>query len=349
MKQQLTLLLTVLCMVACGHRDDSQREQTPLKVKTMVLSPATGGITSRYVGTIEPIRETPLSLQSVGRVVSVSAKNGQCVKKGQTLMAIDNTQAMNALQTAEASLKHAQDGYDRVSKVHSKGVVSDQKMVEIESQLAQARSLYEAAKQQLAECTLIAPCDGLVDGLNIEIGQTIIPGTKVCSLLDVTAFNVRFTVPEAEINGIEKNHHSMEGTVECGAIDTVLPIVITEKGVTANPLTHTYDVVAAVRGGADLLKTGMVGKVILEKSEILNPKSENPSSLIIPASCVLMKPEGPTVWVLSNGEAERRPITLDGYQANGVRIASGLQAGDTLIVEGYQKLYKGCKISCEDK
>ena len=340
MKRQLTLLLTVLCLVACGHRDDSQREQASLKVKTQVLSPATGGMTSRYVGTIEPIRETPLSLQSVGRVVSVSAKNGQRVKKGQTLMAIDNTQAMNALQTAEASLKHAQDGYDRVSKVHSKGVVSDQKMVEIESQLAQARSLYEAAKQQLAECTLIAPCDGLVDGLNIEIGQTIIPGTKVCSLLDVTAFNVRFTVPEAEINGIEKNHRSMEGTVECGAIDTVLPIVITEKGVTANPLTHTYDVVAAVRGGADLLKAGMVGKVILEKSP-------NPSSLIIPASCVLMKPEGPTVWVLSNGEAERRPITLDGYQANGVRVASGLQPGDTLIIEGYQKLYKGCKVICD--
>ena len=333
MKQQLTLLLTVLCLVACGHRDESQREQAPLKVKTMVLSPSEGGMTSRYVGTIEPIRETPLSLQSVGRVVSISAKNGQRVKKGQTLMAIDNTQAMNALQTAEASLKHAQDGYDRVSKVHSKGVVSDQKMVEIESQLAQAKSLYEAAKQQLAECTLTAPCDGLVDGLNIEIGQTIIPGTKICSLLDVTAFNVRFTVPEAEINGLESSRKKIEGTVECGAIDTVLPIVITEKGVTANRLTHTYDVVAAVRGGADLLKAGMVGKVVLEKSP----------------NRVLMKPEGPTVWVLSNGEAERRPITLDGYQADGVRVSSGLQAGDTLIVEGYQKLYKGCKISCEDK
>ena len=348
MKQQLTLLVTVLCMVACGHRDDSQREQTPLKVKTMVLSPATGGMTSRYVGTIEPVRETPLSLQSVGRVVSVSAKNGQRVKKGQPLMAIDNTQAMNALQTAEASLRHAQDGYDRVSKVHSKGVVSDQKMVEIESQLAQAKSLYEAAKQQLAECTLIAPCDGLVDGLDIEIGQTIIPGTKVCSLLDVTAFNVRFTVPESEINGIEKNHRSMEGTVECGAIDTVLPIVITEKGVTANPLTHTYDVVASVRGGVNLLKTGMVGKVVLTPSAVSHQPSAV-SSIIIPASCVLMKPEGPTVWVLSNGEAERRPISLDGYQANGVRVAFGLQAGDTLIIEGYQKLYKGCKISCEDE
>lgn len=329
-----------VCLASCGHRENSQREQAPLKVKTMVLASVPGGMTSRYVGAIEPLRETPLSLQSVGRVVSVSVRNGERVKKGQTLLAIDNTQAKNALQTAEASLRHAQDGYDRVSKVHAKGVVPDQKMVEVESQLAQARSLYQAAKQQLEECTLTAPCDGIVDGLKMEIGQTVIAGTRVCSLLDVSAFNVRFTVPEAEINGIETGGNTIEGTVECAAVDTILPIVISEKGVTANPVTHTYEVVASIRGGAELLKTGMVGKVILEKSP-------NPSSLIIPASCVLLTPEGPTVWVIAQGEALRRSITLAGYQADGIRVASGLQAGDTLIVEGYQKLYKGCKVICD--
>ena len=339
MKQQLTLLLTVLCLVACGHRDDSQREQAPLKVKTMVLSPATGGMTSRYVGTIEPIRETPLSLQSVGRVVSISAKNGQRVKKGQTLMAIDNTQAMNALQTAEASLKHAQDGYDRVSKVHSKGVVSDQKMVEIESQLAQAKSLYAAAKQQLAECTLKAPCDGIMDGLKAEKGQTLIPGAKVCSILDVSSFSVRFTVPEGEIKGLTGERIS--GLVECAAVDTVLPIEITEKSVTANPVTHTYDVVAKIKGGKEILMNGMVAKVMIHGG-----KHQSSEEIVVPAGCILLKPEGPTVWVVEQGEAVRREITTGGYLSSGVRVTSGLNPGDSLIVEGYQKLYKGCKVVC---
>ena len=346
MKREITILIMAVCLASCGHRENSQREQAPLKVKTMVLASVTGGMTSRYVGAIEPLRETPLSLQSVGRVVSVSVKNGERVKKGQTLLAIDNTQARNALQTAEASLRHAQDGYDRVSKVHAKGVVSDQKMVEVESQLAQARSLYQAAKQQLEECTLTAPCDGIVDGLKMEIGQTVIAGTRVCSLLDVSAFNVRFTVPEAEINGIETGGNTIEGTVECAAVDTILPIVISEKGVTANPVTHTYEVVASIRGGAELLKTGMVGKVEIERAD--RTENNRPSSeIIIPASCVLLTPEGPTVWVIAQGEALRRSITLAGYQADGIRVASGLQAGDTLIVEGYQKLYKGCKVICD--
>lgn len=324
-------------MVGCTHYEQHKREQAPLKVKTMVVVSQTGNATSRYVGTIEPVKETPLSLQSAGRVVSIQATNGQRVKAGQTILAIDATQARNALTTAEASLSHAQDGYNRVSQVHSKGVVSDQKMVEVESQLAQAKSLYEAAKQQLNECTLIAPCDGVLDGLKIEKGQTVIPGTQLCSILDLSGYSVRFTVPEAEANG---EWIKAKGTVECPAIDTVLPVVITEKSVTANVVTHTCEVVARIQGGTDILMPGMVGKVSV-KGESLELKGE---SIVIPANCVLLKQEGHTVWVVEQGRAVRRDISIDGYQADGVRVQSGLQAGDTLIIEGYQKLYNDCKI-----
>ena len=338
--KRYSLLFIVLCLVACSRRESAGTDRTPIRVKTMVVAPQDGNAASRYVGTIEPARETPLSMQSAGRIVSVAARNGQRVRAGQAILAIDNTQALNALRTAEASLRHAQDGYDRVSKVHDKGVVSDQKMVEIESQLAQARSLYEAAKQQLNECTLVAPCDGVVDGLKAEPGQSVIPGTHLCSILDLSGYSVRFTVPEAEANG---GWLRSKGLVECPAIDTVLPIVITEKSVTAHAVTHTCEVVARIQGGADILMPGMVGKVQLR---VENSKVKD-ESLVIPAQCVLLKPEGPTVWVVEQGNAVRRDITVAGYQANGVRVQSGLQAGDTLIIEGYQKLYNGCKVSSE--
>ena len=327
--------MAALCLSACNKHEKTQNDQTPLRVKTMVVAPQAGNAVSRYVGAIEPAKETPLSLQSAGRVVSVDAKNGQRVHKGQTILSIDNTQALNAVQSAEASLRHAQDGYDRVAQVHAKGVVSDQKMVEIESQLAQAKSLYAAAKERLKECTLVAPCDGVLNGLDVQKGQTIVPGVKLCSVLDVSGFSVRFTVPESEIRNLADC-----GEVECPAIHAVFPIAIKEKSVTANPVTHTYDVVARIQGGADVLMTGMVAKVQItnNQSPITNP------DLVIPAPCVLLRQDGPTVWVIENGQAVRREITTGGYQADGVRVTSGLNAGDTLIVEGYQKLYKGCHV-----
>ena len=337
MKRIYLLAVLALGLTACSHHERAQQEETALKVKTMIVAQQGTSPYSRYVGTIEPVRETPLSLQSAGRVVTINAKNGQRVRAGQIILEIDNTQAMNALNTAEASLRHAQDGYDRVKSVHEKGVVSDQKMVEIESQLAQAKSLYEAAKQQLNECTLKAPCDGLVDGLKVEKGQTIIPGTRLCAILDVSAFSVRFTVPEAEVKRLASG-----GVVECSAADTVLPITITEKNITANPLTHTYDVTARIKGGTDILMSGMVAVVKMQNSEA---KEED---IVIPAKCVLLKPEGPTVWVMEQGKAVRRMIKTGGYQADGVRVSEGLQAGDSLITEGYQKLYTGCNVMADN-
>ena len=328
--------LVVLFFSSCAQRENAHKQVAPMKVKTMVVMPQDGSTASRYVGTIEPAQTTPLSLQTTGRVVSVEVKNGQRVTAGQTIIKVDDTQARNALQGAEAALQHAQDGYDRVAAVHQKGVVSDQKMVEIASQLQQAKSLYEAAKQQLEECTLTAPCDGVVDGLEAVNGQTIIPGTKLCTILDVSAYSVRFTVPENEIGSLAD-----KGQVECAAVGAVLPITVTEKGITANAVTHTYEVVARINGRAEGLKAGMVAKVKVKGERLAI------SDIVIPAKCILLKPEGHTVWVMEQGTAVRRAIAIDGYRADGVRVASGLTIGDTLITEGYQKLYNGCKVENE--
>ena len=89
--------------------------------------------------------------------------------------------------------------------------------------------------------------------------------------------------------------------------------------------------------------SGMVGKVMVN-GERLKMNSEG---VVIPAKCVLLKPEGHTVWVIEQGSAVRRDIVVDGYQADGVRVKNGLQPGDTLIIEGYQKLYNGCKVICD--
>lgn len=330
------VLLAAVVLCGCNKQKSAQRDQAAMKVKTMVVKEQVSDAGSRYVGTVEPAHAVPVSLQSTGRVLFVHAKNGTRLHRGQVILRVDSTQALHAVQSTYAVLQQAQDGYDRARQVYASGAVTDQKMVEVESQLARARAAYETAQQQLRECTLTAPCDGVLSGLDIEPGQTVLPGRTLCSLLDVTGMNVRFTVPEAEIRHIRLQD---EGEMTCAAVDTVLPVQVTEKDMTANALTHTYDVTARIIGGSDVLMPGMVATISLQLSAI-----SHQTKIVIPASCVLLKPEGHTVWIKENGKAVRRAITVDGYQADGVRVAEGLQAGDSLITEGYQKLYSGCKV-----
>ena len=336
MKMNKYLYIGLLVMMAsCAHHESARKERAALPVKTQVVSVQTDNPTARYVGVVEPIRETPLSFQATGRVVTIAAKNGDRVRKGQLILQVDSTQALNAYHTAEAALQHARDGYERVSKVHSKGVVPDQKMVEIESQLTQAQSVYAAAAQQLSECSLTAPCNGVVSGLSVEKGETVIPGTRICSILDMSGFCVKFTVPEGEVRNL-----SCSGKVECAAVGAEYPVTITEKSVRANPVTHTYEVKARIDGGLDVLMAGMVAKVQMSADSV----EAADGTIVIPAKCVLLKPDGHTVWIKKDGIAERRYIQIGGYQADGVCVKSGLAKGDSLITEGYQKLYEGCKV-----
>ena len=338
----------VLLAAGCSHHEKANKVRPVIPVQTIVVAPQNTSATTRYIGSIEPIRETPLSLQTAGRVISVNVKDGDRVRKGQVILRVDNTQALNALETAKAALRQAQDAYDRVKQVHEKGAVTDQKMVEIESQLARARSMEAAARQQVNECTLTAPDAGVVSGLTIQIGQTVVPGARLCALLDVTAFSVKFTVPETEIGCINVGD---KGDVDCAAANVTLPIIVEEKSLKANPLSHTYEVKGRIEGDTRALMPGMIGKVRMSGLEAKGVEEKgveaNDQEIIIPARCILLKPEGPTVWLKINGEAVRRNIVIDGYRADGVLVKDGLQAGDSLITEGYQKLYMNCKI--EDK
>ena len=316
-----------------------------MRVKTQIIHSGQQETTYRYVGTIAPIREVQLSMQAPGRVVGVYARSGERVREGQVILSIDSTQAVHARISAESAMRQAQDAYERVGKVHDKGAVTDQKMIEIESQLTRAQALYNAAVQQVNECNLKAPFDGVISDLDIHEGRMVVPGVSLCTILDTRAFEVKFTVPEKEVKEIMGKR--MSGFVECVAADTVLPITVRETNITANPLTHTYEVKARILKGADVLMNGMVGTVKLKADGGKRKAESGNERIIIPMRCVLLKPEGHTVWVIENGHATRRFITVGGYEADGIEVMSGLQAGDTLITEGYQKLYNGCKVSIE--
>ena len=344
MQKELTLLPVAViasCLLffsACTHKANQSTALRPLPVHVQVLTAAAPVSSSRYVGTVQAVREIPLSMQMGGRVLSVHAKDGDRVKKGQLLLAVDSTQAVNALRSAKATYLQAKDGYERAKQVYDKGAVTDQKMVEIESQYTQARSLYDAARKQLSECTLCAPQDGVLAGMDIQPGQSVVPAVRIGAILDLSAYKVLFAVPETEIGRIALGQ---QGEMECAAVDAVFPIRVTEKSMKANPVSHTYEVTAKVLGETSGLMPGMVAKCLINNTLAHQPTP----TIVVPSRCILLTKNSPTVWVVLNGCAERRAITIGAYHADGVEVTDGLHNGDTLIIDGYQKLYNGCAIS----
>ncbi len=328
-----------LMMASCDLiAPKEQHEVRPIKVKVQTMNQQTHAYTHQYVGRIEGASSVALSAQTAGQVTAVYVSLGDHVKTGDRLCSMDDTRARNALQVAQSTLKQAQDGVRRAEQVYAAGGVTEQKMVELRSQLEQARSMVEISRKSLNDCVLRAPTDGVVGECKVKRGQIVAPGLTLITLVDMAGYNVTFDVAEADIAAIAPGD---SGSVVINAIGSdTLSICVTEKNLLANTLAHTYTVKAMLTNIPEKyqqqLLPSMVSKVWL--------KSQSVSGFFVPSECVQTTASGKHLWLVIDGKAQHRDIEIGQYVSGGVVVTQGLQTGDQVVIEGFQKLFNGASI-----
>lgn len=324
------MCLLLIFQPSCIIREQRQRVEQAVTCELLTVTPVSSLSSRTYIATVQEQAHIPLSLPYGGTISELHVSPNSEVKKGDVLLRVDDTQAQQALRSANASLKQAQDALRRTGPLHDKGLITDIQMVELQAKLDQATAAYNAAQQQVKQCTLFAPEDGIITFGSLHIGQHLSPALTVMTLLDLRGFTVGFPVPEQEVARIHIGD-SARLTIPALQVDTLMALV-TLIGIQANKLTHTYPVEALVTNPPAMLLPGMVGTIALTQYET--------EAIIIPQQCVALLPEGPAVWIANKYDrAERRPITLGAFQADGVQVTHGLDSGDRVVVAGYQKLY----------
>jgi RND family efflux transporter MFP subunit len=253
------------------------------------------------------------------------------------LARVSSAQMVSTQRSAQASLEQAQDAYDRLKKVHDNGSLPEIKWREMVANLEKAQSAVDLANATLADNTLKAPFDGVVSSLNAVKGENVAPLKPIMRIINMDGLTVKISVPENEIAKVKVGDTA----------EVIIPALndrhyvgkVTEKSMTASLLTHSYPVKVLVDKPDSDLTPGMIGKVVL--------KADVSEGIIIPANAVLINQEGKFVWVVEDGRATRRNITLAGYSGTGVIVREGLQVGDEIIVEGYQKVSEGMRVNAE--
>jgi len=337
MKKGLLVLLTILMVCSCGNKKESGAK-APMRVKTVVVSAAFADDAQTYVGIVEEREGTAVSFTGMGVVKRVLVNEGQAVSRGQLIAEMDDTQARNLLSGAEAAMTQANDALERYKMLHDAGSLPEVHWVEIQSKVAQAKSQLEVAKKNLADCRLTAPVSGIIGKKLVGAGETALPSQAVVTILDISSVKVKVSIPEAEINDITASTPSSiaveaaQETVRGGRI---------EKGIQADALTHTYDVRINVENGNRKLLPGMVASVkfIAEGSQSVTGKS-------LPVTAVQKAADGSLfVWtVTADSTAHRANVTIGANHGNHVAITDGLNMGQRIVTEGYQKLSEGIRV-----
>jgi RND family efflux transporter MFP subunit len=345
MKTRHLIAFLPLLLIACAGNDTTQqlkqrlvggpKQERVITVGVLPIDFTDGIVSNTYPGNLAESQSLDLAFKYGGFLETLNVKEGSKVGKGQVLARVSSPTMESTLRSAQATLDQAQDAYDRLKKVHDNGSLPEIKWREMVANLEKAQSAVDLANAMLMENTITAPFSGTVTAVNVELGENVTPLKPAIRLISTQGLTVKISVPENEIQHIQIGEKA----------DIVIPALndrryqgkVIEKGMTASLLTHSYPVKVLIEKPDTDLVPDMIGKVMLQ--------ADISQGIVVPANAILINNEGKFVWVVDGGRATRRQVILNGYSGRGVIVSEGLQAGDSIIVEGYQKVSEGMKVN----
>jgi membrane fusion protein (multidrug efflux system) len=315
------VLAFLIFFTGCRARHEAGTETSPVRVVVSRVAPAETGREFAYSGTITESETLPQSFAVPGTVTRVYVEEGDVVAKGTLLAELDDTGYRQMLEMSEATMKQAEDAFNRLSRMYKNGNLPEVKYIEVETGLQKARAAAVIAKKNVDDCRLRTNAAGYVGKRGVDPGMEAMPRLDSITIVGIDKVFARVPVPENDIALLHK-----------GKIENI--------GVLADPIAHSYRIRIAVANSDQAIKPGMVCAAVVKGLE----KS---SGLVIPNQAVLVDDTGRNyVYCLdqTGNKASVRYVKLGELLQNGIRITAGLSAGDSIVVYGQHKLVDGAAV-----
>ena len=345
-----TVVMSVL-LAACGKKAPEVDQAMP--VIALPVQAVDGVSAGRFPGDIHARYEMPLSFRVGGQLTARYVNPGDLVKKGQALAQLDPTDAGNQLAAAKAALDAAEHRLlfatqqrDRDEAQSKQNLISHLQLEQTQDAYAsalaardQAKQQFELAQSQSRYTTLIADHDGAITSRQADTGQVLSAGQAVFGFAWSGEREVYLDVPESRIDGIVIGQAAK---VTLPALPgRVFDARVREMSPAADPQSRTYLVKLAIDRPADMLQLGMTADVVLQAVKTSS------TAISIPVTALFHQGEHPAVWVIRPADAtlELRPVIIDRYGEHDVLIASGLQAGERVVMQGVHTVSIGEKVA----
>lgn len=345
MKTKLTLFLafSFICIGCQGEGTPRKDIRGPVKVSVKIATQSDISESKVYSGSLAENMATAVSFSTPGTVKTLNIAEGKKVSKGTLVATLDDTSAKSALEIATAMKNQAEDARSRMEKLYQNKSISEIQWMDVESKYKQALAAEKLAQKALDDCKLYAPATGIVSGKAVELGQNVLPGVPVFKIVDIAKVKARAFVPEKEIGSIRVGD---KVRIQVGALgNKVFDGKISNKGISANPLSRNYEIEAEIINKSGELLPGMLAEISLERRDSL-------SGVVLPTAAVMLDERNRKfVWVVSGGHADRRDVKVQlsvDVSGNDV-LVQGIEPGDTVIVSGIQKVGRGTRVEIVSK
>jgi membrane fusion protein (multidrug efflux system) len=302
-----------------------------LKLKTAVIDAE-----YQFTGTFDADREGKINADVPGKIVKYYVDQGSVVKKGQTLVQLDDALLQLQLQAVNVQIEGFEADEKRYQILSDADAIQGVKLEKTKMALKAAIIQKKTLQTKISKTTIKAPFDGVVTMKMSEIGSFAAPGLPLLILTDIERLKFKINVAEADLNLFTMNetYHIISDVYP--EIELVGKVVsVGSKGNMGN----SFPIEFAVENTDNLkIKSKMFGKVKLKDAS----KQE---VIIMPSSAIIGSDIEPNVFVISNGKAILKPIKISKRIQNDVIISSGLKDGDVIVTSGFINLFDGANVT----
>lgn len=341
-------LLPLLVLAACEKPPAPPPE--PLRpVKTVRVGVTPGTASLSLAGEVRARHETPLAFRVAGKIIECSFELGDTVRRGQMLARLEPddyrlAERAGAAGVAEnrSALVLAEAELARFRSLREKGFVSvaalDQKQSAFDAAQAKmdaALSSRDQKARQLDYTRLLAEAGGIVTARECNAGQVVNAGQPVLHLARSGEMEIAVHVPESGLADFRASR-SFSVALNAQAGKTYRG-KLRELAAAADPATRTYSARIAV-GDAD-------AAMLLGMSATVRAQEEGGPIIRLPLGAVVSRDGKPGVWKVDDaGVVRAAPISVDRIEGDSVRVAGGLNIGDSVVAAGANLLRDGEKI-----
>ena len=333
----ISISVGLVLLSGCGVREPEAKPQSTdaIPVAVSIVQPASENELIVSAGTVRLRRETSLGFTTGGQVASVRFEEGDRVKRGAVLAALDNSNVAADLGAARAERDRAESEFGRIEKLFKDGWVTKARLEQSEAALRAARAKVQSTEFASRTASIIAPGNGIILTRNIDAGQIVAAGTTALVLGEVDkGFVMRVPMTDADAARVNPG---MRAKVFVSAIsDLPIDAVVSEKDARADERTGTFEV-SFLLPGNDRLRSGQLDKVEVEVSR------NSSASLAIPANAIfgIRTGEGLVFVVDSKNRVRQRNVSIGELTDKNLEILTGLKEGDVIVTRGVEKLRDG--------
>jgi membrane fusion protein (multidrug efflux system) len=337
MRGAIAVLVTLL-VAGCGQQSGNSTAEAPPEVRIAQVGAATAVDPVTGTGTVAWRRETSLGFTSAGRIASMTVNEGDSVRPGQLLAALDSTTVASAVSSARAERDRAAAEYARSAKLLEQGWVTRPRVDSAKSALATAEANVRSTQFQSRNAAIVAPGPGVVLARLSEPGQVVAAGTPVLVFGEAKGGRVlRLPLSERDVARIAVG---VPASVSLGAEGDVSGEVIEIAG-RADPATGTFAVEIGLPADPRL-RSGMIG------SARIAARSGGAEVPLVPASAVFAPRAGEGfVYIVdpATKRAKLRKVMIAEAGDAGIRVTSGVARGEWVATSRIDRLTDGMAVA----